>query len=66
MEILNVQNLSKHYGSGETIVKALDEVSFSVEKGQFMLLLARVDRVNRLCFISSAGGWTRPPQEKSL
>ncbi|MGI6258991.1 MAG: ABC transporter ATP-binding protein [Anaerolineaceae bacterium] len=39
MEILNVQNLSKHYGSGETIVKALDEVSFSVEKGQFIAIV---------------------------
>lgn len=39
MEILNVQNLSTHYGSGETIVKALDEVSFSVEKGQFIAIV---------------------------
>jgi putative ABC transport system ATP-binding protein len=39
VEILNVQNLSKHYGSGETIVKALDEVSFSVEKGQFIAIV---------------------------
>lgn len=39
MEILNVQNLSKHYGSGETTVKALDDVSFSVEKGQFIAIV---------------------------
>lgn len=39
MEILRVQNLTKHYGSGETIVKALDDVSFSVEKGQFIAII---------------------------
>ena len=35
MEILKVQNLSKIYGSGETAVKALTDVSFSMEKGEF-------------------------------
>ena len=36
MEILKVENLSKCYGKGETLVKALDNVSFSVEKGEFV------------------------------
>lgn len=35
MEILRVQNLSKTYGSGEAQVKALQNVSFSMEKGEF-------------------------------
>lgn len=39
MEILNVKNLSKVYGSGETEVKALDNVSFSVEKGEFIAII---------------------------
>ena len=39
MEILKVQNLSKHYGSGETLVKAIDDVSFSVEKGDFVAII---------------------------
>ena len=30
MEILKVENLSKNYGKGNTLVKALDKVSFSV------------------------------------
>lgn len=35
MEILNVQNLCKTYGKGETKVDALKNVSFSLEKGEF-------------------------------
>ena len=39
MEILNVQNLNKVYGKGETMVKALDDVSFSVNKGEFVAII---------------------------
>ncbi len=35
MEILKVENLSKTYGKGETQVKALKNVSFSMQKGEF-------------------------------
>ena len=39
MEILKVKNLCKNYGKGNTLVKALDNVSFSVEKGEFVALV---------------------------
>ncbi|MCR5252036.1 MAG: ABC transporter ATP-binding protein [Lachnospiraceae bacterium] len=39
MEILRVENVSKIYGSGETEVKALDNVSFTVEKGEFVSII---------------------------
>ncbi len=39
MEILKVQNLSKIYGKGDTQIKALDGVSFSVEKGEFVAIV---------------------------
>ena len=39
MEILRVEHLSKIYGQGETAVKALDDVSFSVEEGQFVAII---------------------------
>lgn len=39
MEILKVVNLTKTYGSGENTVHALDRVSFSVEKGQFVAII---------------------------
>ena len=38
MEILRVSNLTKRYGSGETEVRALDDVSFSVQKGEFVAI----------------------------
>ena len=40
MEILKVENLSKVYGKGETAVHALDNVSFSVQKGEFVAIIA--------------------------
>ncbi len=39
MEILRVENLSKVYGKGETEVRALDDISFSIEKGQFVAII---------------------------
>lgn len=39
MEILRVEDLTKIYGKGESRVKALDEVSFSVEKGEFIAIV---------------------------
>ncbi|MCR5143275.1 MAG: ABC transporter ATP-binding protein [Ruminococcus sp.] len=39
MEILKVENLVKEYGEGDTKVKALDGVSFSVEKGEFVSVI---------------------------
>lgn len=39
MEILKVKNLSKIYGRGETKVVALDNVSFSVQKGEFLAII---------------------------
>lgn len=39
MKILEVNNLSKTYGKGDTLVKALDNVSFSVEQGEFVAII---------------------------
>ena len=39
MEILKVENLSKTYGTGDNVVKAIDNVSFSIEKGQFVAII---------------------------
>ncbi|WFR58716.1 ABC transporter ATP-binding protein [Anaerocolumna sp. AGMB13025] len=39
MQILKVENLSKIYGSGDTAVKALDNISFSVDKGEFIAII---------------------------
>jgi putative ABC transport system ATP-binding protein len=39
VEILRVENLTKVYGKGENEVRALDGVSFSVEKGEFVAII---------------------------
>lgn len=39
MEILRVENLKKYYGQGDNQVRALDDVSFSVGKGQFVAIV---------------------------
>ena len=39
MNIVEIKNLSKIYGKGETAVKALDDVSFSVKKGEFVCII---------------------------
>lgn len=39
MEVLRVEHLSKTYGEGATQVKALDDISFSVEQGEFTAII---------------------------
>ena len=39
MEILRTENLCKTYGSGENAVHAVDNVSLSVEKGEFVAIV---------------------------
>ena len=44
MDILKVENLTKIYGKGENSFKALDNVSFSVKRGQFVAIVGRPAR----------------------
>ena len=54
MELLRVEHLSKIYGAGENQVKALDDVSLSVEKGEFCgNSRGRAAPENPHCFICS-------------
>lgn len=39
MELLRVENLTKTYGKGENVVRALDDVTFSVKKGEFIAII---------------------------
>jgi putative ABC transport system ATP-binding protein len=39
MAIIQLQELSRHYGEGETLVKALDEVTINIEQGEIVALL---------------------------
>ena len=53
MELLRVEHLSKIYGAGENQVKALDDVSLSVEKGEFVCKLS-AERIRKIHTASSA------------
>lgn len=59
MSILKVENLSKQYGSGETAVKALDNVSFSVEKGEFVAIIG-ASGSGKSTLLHLLGGVDRP------
>ena len=39
MEIVRVENLLKTYGSGENLVKAIDDVNLKIEKGEFIAIV---------------------------
>lgn len=39
MNVLKTENLKKYYGSGDSLVKALDGVNFSVEQGEFVAVV---------------------------
>lgn len=39
MEILKIENLKKMYGKGENLVNAVDDVSFSIERGEFIAVV---------------------------
>ena len=50
MEILRAENLTKIYGTGENQVVALDHVSFSVNKGEFLAIIGPSGAGNPHCF----------------
>ena len=63
MEILKVENLSKVYGSGEAAVHALDNVSFSVEKGEFVAIVGSSGS-GKSTLLHILGGVDRPTSGK--
>ena len=63
MEILKVEHLSKVYGQGENEVRALDDVSFSVEKGQFVAIIGPSGS-GKSTLLHILGGVDRPTSGK--
>ena len=63
MEILRVENLCKEYGKGQTKVKALDHVSFSVEKGEFVAIVG-ASGSGKSTLLHLLGGVDRPNSGK--
>lgn len=63
MEILKVENLTKIYGKGTTKVTALDNVSFSVEKGEFVAIVG-ASGSGKSTLLHLLGGVDRPTSGK--
>ena len=63
MEILRVENLKKIYGKGENEVKAVDNVSFSIEKGEFVAIVG-ASGSGKSTLLHLIGGVDRPTSGK--
>lgn len=63
MEILKVENLSKIYGKGENQVKAVDNISFSIEKGEFVAIIG-ASGSGKSTLLHMLGGVDRPTSGK--
>lgn len=63
MEILKVENLSKIYGKGENEVKAVNDISFSVEKGEFVAIVG-ASGSGKSTLLHLLGGVDRPTSGK--
>ena len=63
MEILKVENLSKVYGKGETKIKAVDDISFTVEKGDFVAIVG-ASGSGKSTLLHLLGGVDRPTKGK--
>lgn len=63
MEILRVEHLSKIYNTGENAIKAVDDVSFSVEKGEFVAIVG-ASGSGKSTLLHLLGGVDRPTSGK--
>lgn len=63
MEILRVENLNKIYGKGENEVRAVDNISFSVEKGEFIAIIG-ASGSGKSTLLHLLGGVDRPTSGK--
>lgn len=63
MEILKIENLKKMYGKGENLVNAVDDVSFSIERGEFIAVVGPSGS-GKSTLLHLIGGVDRPNEGK--
>lgn len=63
MKILETQNLIKNYGKGENLVKAVDDISLSVEEGEFTMIVG-TSGSGKSTLLHLIGGLDRPTSGK--
>lgn len=65
MKILEVKNLVKTYGKGENKVRAVDDISFSVDEGEFVAIVG-ASGSGKSTLLHLLGGVDRPTSGKVL
>jgi ABC-type lipoprotein export system ATPase subunit len=65
IEVIEIQQLSKHYKQGKTIVRALDEVSLHIESGEFVAVVGRSGS-GKTTMLDSLGLLLRPTSGRIL
>lgn len=65
MSVLKCEHLTKIYGKGDSLVKALDDISFSVEKGEFVAVTG-TSGSGKSTLLHIIGGVDRPSEGKVL
>lgn len=64
MGYITFEHVCKHYQTGDTVVKALDDVNFSIEKGEFCVVLGP-SGAGKTTLLNLLGGMDKRPAAPS-
>ena len=64
-KLLEIKNLKKYFGKGDSLVKALDDVSFDIYKGEMLVLLGN-SGCGKSTLLNIIGGMDSPTEGQVL